>query len=162
DELVTTYSRVYRVSDGLPSTMIYAVQQDARGYLWLGTALGLVRFDGTEFVAWNSDGTTALPPGSVTALAARRDGSLWIGFGGAGGVSRLANGRVVNYPARRTVAIEDSVSALLEDREGVLWCGTISGLTRFAGGAWQSLDPADGIVSAGVLSLYEDRHGTLW
>ena len=88
DDAATWYSRVYRTSAGLPSPVVYAIQEDARGYVWLGTALGLVRFDGAEFVKWSTDGETALPPASVTAFASGRDGSLWIGLSGARGVSR--------------------------------------------------------------------------
>src|SRR5579862_1763677 len=62
----TWHSRVYRVTEGLPSALVSAIAQDQQGYLWLGTALGLVRFDGTDFVEWNDDGETALPFDSVT------------------------------------------------------------------------------------------------
>ena len=35
--------------NGLPVNGINAITQTKDGYLWLGTAIGLVRFDGTEF-----------------------------------------------------------------------------------------------------------------
>src|SRR5262245_41594589 len=43
-------SQSWTSSNGLPSSTIYAITQDAYGYLWLGTSVGLVRFDGTRFV----------------------------------------------------------------------------------------------------------------
>lgn len=36
--------------DGLPSNLVYDMIQDIDGYLWLGTANGLCRFDGYAFV----------------------------------------------------------------------------------------------------------------
>src|SRR5262245_38773116 len=162
DDAATWHSRVYSTSAGLPSPVVYAIQEDAQGYLWLGTALGLVRFDGSEFVKWSTDGKTALTPGSVTALASARDGSLWIGFSGVGGVSRLSNGRLVNFPLGHTVPIVNSVLALLEDRQGMVWCGTMGGLRRFSSGKWEHIGVSHGIPSVGVLSLYEDRSGGLW
>ena len=36
-------------AEGLAAPFIYALAQDRQGYLWLGTAEGLVRYDGTEF-----------------------------------------------------------------------------------------------------------------
>ena len=36
---------------GLPATSINAITQTRDGYLWFGTAAGLLRFDGTEFKA---------------------------------------------------------------------------------------------------------------
>lgn len=35
---------------GLPSEIVYDLAQDKDGYLWLGTQVGLVRYDGTNFV----------------------------------------------------------------------------------------------------------------
>ena len=36
--------------DGLPSNLVHDMIQDAKGYLWLGTANGLCRYDGYSFV----------------------------------------------------------------------------------------------------------------
>jgi signal transduction histidine kinase/ligand-binding sensor domain-containing protein len=65
--------------DGLPSTAIYAIAQTRDGFLWLGTADGLIRFDGIRFfqVPLSGNGDTAF--GSVRALAAGKDGALWAG-----------------------------------------------------------------------------------
>jgi ligand-binding sensor domain-containing protein len=38
--------------DGLPVRWVTDVEQDEAGYLWLGTKVGLVRFDGRTFVRW--------------------------------------------------------------------------------------------------------------
>ena len=47
----TLYSR----KDGLSSNDISAVEQDAYGYLWIGTTKGLNRFDGNSFQQFYSD-----------------------------------------------------------------------------------------------------------
>ena len=43
----------WRISDGFPAGIIRAMTQTADGYLWLGTELGLFRFDGVRAVQWN-------------------------------------------------------------------------------------------------------------
>ncbi|WP_179213316.1 sensor histidine kinase [Ekhidna lutea] len=40
----------YTIDDGLPSNMVYCVQQDSTGFMWFGTDAGLSRFDGYEFI----------------------------------------------------------------------------------------------------------------
>src|SRR5690349_14730550 len=60
--------------DGLPSTTIRAIAQDADGYLWLGTEAGPVRFDGARFVRWMPPGSTALPERPVRAITVAGDG----------------------------------------------------------------------------------------
>lgn len=41
--------RNYTANDGLPSSEIYSVIQDKKGYMWFGTDRGLVKFDGYTF-----------------------------------------------------------------------------------------------------------------
>ncbi len=36
--------------DGLPGMTVYEITQDDLGFIWIGTADGLVRFDGREFI----------------------------------------------------------------------------------------------------------------
>jgi signal transduction histidine kinase/streptogramin lyase len=65
--------------DGLPSTTVYAVAQTTDGFLWLGTADGLIRFDGIRFLQVPLLGNGDMAFGRVRALAASRDGALWAG-----------------------------------------------------------------------------------
>jgi ligand-binding sensor domain-containing protein len=70
--------------------------QDRDGYVWLGTDTGLIRFDGVRFVAWNTlHSVSPLVNSSVRSLLVAKDGSLWIGFGGNGGVARFTQGRLI-------------------------------------------------------------------
>lgn len=39
--------------NGLPSNTIYQVKQDKRGFIWMATANGLIRYDGTNFQTFN-------------------------------------------------------------------------------------------------------------
>ena len=62
-------------AEGLPQPFIYALAQDRAGYLWLGTAEGLVRFDGTTFRTFTT--REGLAEDFVTQLAlAPRTGRL--------------------------------------------------------------------------------------
>src|ERR1041384_2318118 len=72
--------------DGASFGQILAFTQDTDGFLWLGTTAGLFRFDGVNFRRFESLHRPPLASEFVTALAAGRDGSLWIGSvtGGVG------------------------------------------------------------------------------
>jgi ligand-binding sensor domain-containing protein len=86
---------------GLPPGDVLVMTQDLDGYLWVGTTTGLARFDGLQFALWGAHGEPALPVRSVPALTGAHDGSLWIGFGSPGGVSRYRNGQLVLLRDRR-------------------------------------------------------------
>src|SRR5262245_19415416 len=81
--------------DGLTGSTVWALAQDAAGYLWLGTDVGLFRFDGVRFNRFTSFGPTQLTDAPIRALRVTRDGSLWVGFGSLKGASRVSAGEVV-------------------------------------------------------------------
>ena len=70
----TTYS----LADGLPQSQVFALCQDARGYLWAGTqGGGLSRFDGLKFETFTT--ADGLPSNYIHALMADGRGGIWIG-----------------------------------------------------------------------------------
>ena len=64
--------------DGLPDNSITAVVQDQRGYLWIGTFGGLVRFDGTNFTVFDRFNTPQLPDAGIVNLHLDHSGRLWV------------------------------------------------------------------------------------
>jgi ligand-binding sensor domain-containing protein len=87
------------------------------GYLWLGTELGLVRFDGVRAMPWTPPRGTVLPSEWIRALVTARDGTLWIGT--LLGLAAWDGHRLLVYPQFDGQAIQ----ALHEDREGTMWVG---------------------------------------
>jgi signal transduction histidine kinase/ligand-binding sensor domain-containing protein len=64
-------------ANGAALPEIRVLAQDAGGYLWLGTAQGLIRFDGLRFSRWEPL-ATRLPVEDIFSLAASRGGGLWV------------------------------------------------------------------------------------
>jgi signal transduction histidine kinase/ligand-binding sensor domain-containing protein len=104
----------WRTQDGSFSGVPQVAAQTSDGYLWIGTTLGLVRFDGVRFFTWNPPAGQNLLDPRIFSLLAARDGSLWIGTGFS--VSRWANGQLTNYPL-----ISGRIEALAEDAKGAIW-----------------------------------------
>src|SRR5271163_302735 len=104
----------WRTEDGVFSGRPSVIAQTKDGYLWIGTNIGLMRFDGVRFIQWNPPAGKRLLDPRIFALLGTRDGSLWIGTGYS--VSQLKNGELVNYPQ-----VSGRVLSLLEDDEGAVW-----------------------------------------
>jgi signal transduction histidine kinase/ligand-binding sensor domain-containing protein len=149
------------IKDGLPSSEVLAIAQDADGFLWLGTDGGLVRFDGTRFTV-----QAGVPAGrSVRALLVTRAGDLWAGLGESGGVlryRRVAPGEraLVADPASGAGLGAGAVRALAEDRDGTVWLGHLGGLFRYAEGRWISWQ-AEGLDHDEIHALVVDARGRL-
>jgi ligand-binding sensor domain-containing protein len=67
------------MENGLPQNTVQALLQTRDGFVWLGTEVGLVRFDGNGFQTFDRNSTPALPGNDVRCLLETRDGALWIG-----------------------------------------------------------------------------------
>ena len=87
---------------GPSSNTVYAVCGDRSGALWVGTQIGLERYDPVSN-SWRrpgtwGDGGTRIPKGVVYAVAEDDFGGVWIGTGGAG-LYRLdqENGHLLHY-----------------------------------------------------------------
>lgn len=52
------YSRNYTQIDGFKPTTGYEINQDDKGYLWIGSNIGAIRFDGINFQLINGDSGT--------------------------------------------------------------------------------------------------------
>src|SRR5580658_4543865 len=123
--------RIWRTQDGLPENQIQAISQTPDGYLWIGTAGGLVRFDGRRFTVYNRANTQEFVNDSVRSLSCARDGSLWIGTDG-GGLMRFQNGTFRSYGDRQGLT-NGYIKAILQDRRGRLWTSTAHGFFRLNG-----------------------------
>jgi ligand-binding sensor domain-containing protein len=75
--------------NGLSHNTVLAIRQDRQGFLWVGTADGLHRYDGYGMHVYRHDPRTptSLVDNTVQALAVDSTGDVWVGT--AGGLDRL-------------------------------------------------------------------------
>src|SRR5258706_16003753 len=55
--------KTYGTADGLPSSYVTSIVEDAHGFLWFCTRGGLARFDGATFASWGTHDGPPLPAG---------------------------------------------------------------------------------------------------
>lgn len=144
--------------NGLPSSTIFALAQDANGYLWLGTSIGLVRFDGTQFTLTNLGTRTPTRQSGVRSVLVASDASIWVGFRGQG-VARVLNGVATLYDSRDGTP-RGSTTLLLEDSHKAVWAGGNRGLSVFQAGRWKPVVMPTGEDE--ITSLFEDAQGQMW
>jgi len=120
--------------DGLPNSSISAIVQDAKGFLWLGTQAGLVRYDGYSYTLYENEPfqDNVLSHNQVQTLFLDGD-VLWIGT--YGGLNRLdmKTNRIKNYvkDSNNPDSLRDNlVVSIARDAQGRLWVGTAQGLDR--------------------------------
>ncbi|MDZ7777482.1 MAG: histidine kinase [Bacteroidales bacterium] len=65
----------YRSEDGLPSNETFHVMQDSKGYIWMGTNLGVSRFDGYSFK--NFDNHDGVAGNTILDIYEDYKGRIW-------------------------------------------------------------------------------------
>ena len=148
----------WKVREGFTRGTIRTIAQTPDGYLWLGTDLGLLRFDGVRVIPWQPPGNLRLPSEIIYSLLVSRDGTLWIATDS--GLASWKDGRFL-----RVDALEGApIGRLLEDREGAVWMirFTTNWILCRLHQSRVTCHGEDGGAGAGALSLYGDRAGRLW
>ena len=99
-----------------------------------------------------------------------RDGSLWVGSAGDGlrrvpRPDQVSGKSIAQFgPEAEQFTAKDGLSgtivvAILEDREGNIWCATTKGLDRFRQGAFSPVDVSHPDLFRGILAT---KDGSLW
>ncbi len=58
----------WTIEHGLPQNLVHALAQTRDGYMWVGGANGLARFDGLAFQVFDMMTTPELPSGWISVL----------------------------------------------------------------------------------------------
>ncbi|MFN8285861.1 MAG: histidine kinase [Chitinophagales bacterium] len=66
----------FTTDDGLPSSEVYDVFQDSKGFIWMATDHGLAMFDGYSFKTFNTD--NGLPDNTIFKIKEDYKGILWV------------------------------------------------------------------------------------
>jgi signal transduction histidine kinase/ligand-binding sensor domain-containing protein len=158
--------RSWGETDGYPGRA-QALAQTKDGFLWIGSDIGLFRFDGVHFERYVPSSGDSLPQDRVHGLLALSDGSLWIAYGTLGNGNKicfLRNGNAKCYG--RLDGVASIPQTIVSDREGTIWANTNTGVIRFNGRRWEHIGkgwnfPED-VPRATSTALFVDSRGTLW
>lgn len=157
--LAQFHHTAWTAKDGAPS-QITALAQTKDGYLWIGSARGLFRFDGVEFEPYVPPEGVTLPAQNIYALEATPDGGLWISFRPFG-LGFLKDGQMKIF-SRPEDSPQSEVFCLAKDKDNRVWAGTLKGLALFDGTRWVELGSEWNLTNERVWSMFADRDGTFW
>ncbi len=125
--------------------------------VWIGTEGRLLRLSDR---AGSAEAIEGLPESSVRALAAGRNGALWIGTQDAAWVRRAGELEPVLPTADGPLA---PVSSIFQDDAGVVWLATNGdGLLAVHDGRVRRFSRDDGLPTDNVLAVTGDANGNVW
>jgi signal transduction histidine kinase/ligand-binding sensor domain-containing protein/DNA-binding NarL/FixJ family response regulator len=123
--------------------------QDSRGSLWACGDFGLARYANDQWTRFTTkDG---LKDNMVAQVAEDSDGSLWVGYRDAYGLTHLTFTGTGDRPQVEHVNTSnglesDKTLSLGRDRNGWLWVGTDHGVDVYDHARWRHFGHSDGLI----------------
>lgn len=148
----------------ISDNVVSALAVDRDGFLWVGSAIGLVRFDGYELrgVGVPSRGKREASTFVRTLLAAS-DGRLWVGTDNED--LAIYDPAQESWSFLRSQGFRGTVRSLVEGPNGSIWAG-------FVGGGLHEIHPktleitrwgvSDGLPDDRIQTIMFDKAGQMW
>ncbi len=142
-------------------------------HLWVGTGVGVVRFDkATGDMTFHNRSNSMLPSDNILALAVDELGNLWIGAYAEPGENEWYSSIVaivlVKFDGDNCTVYEvgfgvTHIDAFVIDHQGNVWIGTDSRLVRLDGENWTHYRASNsGLPDDYVTALAIDEQGSVW
>ena len=157
--------RTFTTADGLGHNAVHRIIQDSRGWLWFATSEGLTRFDGSQFKTYGTG--EGLADRRVRDVLVTSEGQYWVATAAGACLLEPKGGKRLFRCLTSNATGTNYVNALIEEKQGVILCGTEGGLLRIvrdAGGAWHTSRSAElaNATDARISVLLRHRDRYIW
>ena len=158
----------FSVGEKMPSDNITAIHQDHIGFLWIGTAQGLYRYNGYTIKRYRNEKEHAqlFTSNNISCIADDRSNNLWIGTDRGINKLSLITGECHQY-SLTDYENSNYITNILFTREGTIWVGTKGGLYLYEPTTDSFVMYCDQrgnskVPHCSITSLIEDHKGYIW
>lgn len=158
---------------------VHCILEDNTGNIWFGTTgEGVYRYDGKLFTQFTKN--DGLSSNGVYSMMEDKEGNVW--FGTEHGVCRYDGTTITSMPfittfsyglypntsSEHNTSVENTVCAILQDKNGTIWFGATDGVYRYNGRSFSRFLDDRKILNGQNLQLkriqclLEDNNGTIW
>ena len=160
-----------RIDNGLSHSDVNSIFQDHEGFIWIGTANGLNRYNGVEVTVYkkiNND-STSLSGNHILCIFEDSSDNLWIGtnYGLCRYNRELNNFERIYYPIDNSnYFFNNPVNSIFEENINCFWLGTTTGVFK--------LYPKEKKITSSFTELFhndysiqctkidKDKKGNIW
>lgn len=148
----------FTIAQGLPNNQVTSIVQDDIGYLWIGTAYGLCRFNGIQFLKF--DEGNPVSHNTIKSIYQDKEGRMWVGMLRKGVAS--FSGLEFRFFSSKNGLLSDNINAIVQDHMGNMWFGTTDGISIYDGKSFSNLTTGNGLSDNYITDLKKDKDGAIW
>jgi ligand-binding sensor domain-containing protein len=154
-----------------PLSIFKLCRSEKSGKMWVGTNIGLFRFDLNTYKYWDVSSAFfgKLPKTAITALFEDSNGNLWIGTQNGLYKYNQHHEQPVFERIQNFQPGAEHVLSFMEDMEGNVWVGTMGGgisIYEPETGTFHSFGNEDqlygGLTNNYIYSLLQTKNGSIW
>ncbi len=150
----------YSTASGLTSDIVYEIQPQADGTLWVGTEGGLLRGERLPFgIRWKK--VAGLDGFPVHSVRSDRNGDLWIGTETRGAARLHVQTGSVEWFSEAQGLLGEATYTLRFDRQQRLWAATEAGLF-VAAPPYHRFSRVTELPATRMWAVTEGTDGTVW
>ena len=152
----------YTTQDGLHSNMILSLYLDDNNDLWMGSyKSGVAKYNGKTFSTLKEK---TIADKIILEIKEDPNNNLWF-RSARNGVFKYRNKQLRNFTEKNNLIenYSDSKKGLLKvDREGNVWIGTVSGISKYGKAIFEHFTDNHGLYGNNILAVSANREDDVW
>jgi len=142
--------------------MLLSLYKDDQHGLWIGSyQSGVARYDGEKFITLSQE---SIADKIILEMKKDHYGNLWF-RSARNGVFKYNGKELRNFTVENNLIenYSDSKKGLLEvDREGNIWIGTVSGVSKYGKAIFEHFTNSHGLLGNNILALSAPEEDNVW
>jgi ligand-binding sensor domain-containing protein len=127
--------KFYSTEDGLSRSNVTEIIKDSRGFVWIGTHVGLNRFDGYKFINYYHEinDSNSLSNSNIRKIVEDKNDDLWIATPYGLNKYLFDENRFIRYMHSDdpNSLSNNFINSICLDNNGTLWIATSNGIDKF-------------------------------
>ena len=144
-------------------SMISSIHQTRKGFIWIGTANGLISYDGYNFLryVYNKDILNTISNSHINIILEDNEKELWVGTNNGLNLFNKKENNFLRVDVQKVKGGRNYISSIIQDDHNRIWVGTFGGVKRLNKQKYLleeiSNDHNSIFRKSRVLSLFYDR-----